>query len=185
MDIRSSCFRIKGVDVYLEQFFLLYFFKSKLHEIHAKGKLTWNPPWSPVKSFCLCSETDREPLCLLKYTWKKWMYFFLQRTVCFTQWWGGGNICVMLCVSVLKSTDTVCIWKMTDCQSCYYVFFFSGKWGPSFAPGLFCANEHVMPTCILSLVRHFFRHAYREGKMLWWVCPSRSRWENVLHFLAN
>lgn len=76
-------------------------------------------PLDPCEIICFCSETKLEHLCILKYTWKKWMYFFLQRTACFTQCWRSGNICVALCASVLKCTDIFNIYmrKMTDCQS--------------------------------------------------------------------
>lgn len=107
MDIKSSCFQIKSRCIFRAIFKKK---KSKLHEIHTKGKLKWSSPWTHVKSACLCSETKLEHLCILKYTWKKWMYFFLQRMACFTQWWRGGNICVTLCASVLKSPDIIYIW---------------------------------------------------------------------------
>jgi len=105
------------------------------------------------------------------------MYFFLQRTACFTQWWRGRNIYVTLCISVLKSTDIMYIWGKWQIAN-HAPMGFSGRWGPS-SPACF------VPTSMLCLHAFWVRlgmtlDMHKKARHRSGIYPPSSGWNRML-----
>lgn len=138
------------------------------------GKLKWNSPWAHVKSFCLCSETKLKHLCILKYTWKKWMYFFFPPKNSMFHSLVEREKLVRLCISVRKPTDTEHGRLDNDPLPVSRLWVFQESRGLLFPPAL--CQSHVASTCILNLARHYFKRVSGSRSDY----PSSSRWKRML-----